>query len=111
MNAAKQLVELDVAQGQVEVTVQHAAWGIQADAGFELAAGQIDTCRVNPYVPVLERDLCLHMLERQLHRLNGIAREGDPRIKRVQLGNIELLVWQDGRLCRCLLCRLLLLLC
>jgi hypothetical protein len=50
------------------------------------------------------------MLERKLHRLNGFATEGDPRIERVQPGHIELLVWQDGRLCRCLLCRLLLLL-
>ena len=73
LNAAKQLVELDVAQGQVEVTVQHAAWGTEADAGFELAAGHIETRRVNLQVAVFERDLCLHMLERQLHRLNGVA--------------------------------------
>jgi hypothetical protein len=50
------------------------------------------------------------MLERQLHRPNGVAREGDPGIKRVQLGDIELLIWQDVRLRRRLLCRFLLLL-
>ena len=34
LECGQQLVELDVAQGQIEVTVQHAAWGIRGRRGF-----------------------------------------------------------------------------